>query len=69
MLKLELFFADRLNLVWIKRFYYYFIATLLSSIKISFSYLILIPIGKIIIKMSRNKNVLNPSKNINENIK
>jgi len=50
MLKLELFFYDRLSYVWMKKFYYFFVASIFSSIKIIFRFLVMIPMGKFITK-------------------
>lgn len=69
MLKAELFFVDRHQFVFAKKLYYYFIKPVLGCISLLLKYVIVIPLGGILIflfpklkGMSNNK----PSNNSNE---
>ena len=51
MIKLELFIFDRTRFLWVKKFYFIFIKPVFGAIKILFKYLIMIPFGKMMIKL------------------
>ena len=54
MIKFELFIIDRIKFTFIKKIYYSIIAPIIGILKVLFKYLVMLPIGKIIIKFFPN---------------
>lgn len=54
MIKFELFIIDRVKFIYLKKIYYTIFSPIMGILKVLFKYLILIPTGKIIIKLCPN---------------
>lgn len=51
MIRLELFIIDRTRILWVKKFYFVFIKPVFGTIKILCKYLVVMPFGKMMIKL------------------
>ena len=54
MIKFELFILDRTKFIFLKKLYYSIISPVIGILKVLFKYLVMIPIGKIIIRFCPN---------------
>ena len=54
MIKFELFILDRTKFIFLKKLYYSIISPVIGILKVLFKYLVMIPIGKIIIRFYPN---------------
>lgn len=54
MIKFELFMLDRTKFIFLKKLYYSIVSPIIGILKVLFKYLVMLPIGKIIVKFCPN---------------